>query len=99
MWLHMLLSCGFNDTYSFPFTQLRQHVGIEKWRKSENAVDLGEVETFVAQKILHLAEYDAELAKIEADKACVDRGEMERADFLAIHDHALVDSNKTALKT
>ncbi|KAH6722439.1 hypothetical protein BKA61DRAFT_640057 [Leptodontidium sp. MPI-SDFR-AT-0119] len=85
MWLHMLLSCGFNDTYSFPFTQLRQHVGIEKWRKSENAVDLGE--------------YDAELAKIEADKACVDRGEMERADFLAIHDHALVDSNKTALKT
>ena len=89
MWLHMLLSCGFNDTNSFPFTQLRQHVGIEKWRKMTNAVETGEVETFVAQKIMHLEEYDAQLAKIEADKACVDRGEMERADFLAKHCYAL----------
>jgi hypothetical protein len=90
MWLHMLLSCGFNDTCTFPFTQLRQHVGIEKWRKSINAVDPGEVETFVAQKMLHLAEYDAELAEIEADKARVNSGEMETADFHATHSHTLM---------
>jgi len=74
-------------------------MGIEKWRRGINAVDPGEVDTFVAQKILHLAEYDAELAKLEADKACVDRVEMERADFHAKHYYALVDGNRSALKT
>ncbi|KAJ9129386.1 hypothetical protein NKR23_g12546 [Pleurostoma richardsiae] len=30
MWLHMLISVRFNDHRSFPFTQLRQHVGEKK---------------------------------------------------------------------
>ncbi|KAK4043062.1 phosphotransferase enzyme family protein [Parachaetomium inaequale] len=30
MWLHMLLSAGFNDQRSFPFTQLRRHLGAEE---------------------------------------------------------------------
>ncbi|PVH84276.1 hypothetical protein DL98DRAFT_612373 [Cadophora sp. DSE1049] len=87
MWLHMLLSCGFNDTYSFPFTQLRQHLGIDKWKRHRSAIHSEEVETFVAQKTLQLEQYDADLAKLEADKARVERGEMTRADFLAIHCH------------
>jgi hypothetical protein len=35
MWLHMLLLSGFNDYCSFPFTQLRQHVGASEWAKRE----------------------------------------------------------------
>jgi hypothetical protein len=27
MWLHMLLLSGFNNYYSFLFTQLRRHLG------------------------------------------------------------------------
>lgn len=30
MWLHMLLSAGFNDPYTFPFTKLIQHVGTDE---------------------------------------------------------------------
>ncbi|KAF3006196.1 hypothetical protein E8E15_001415 [Penicillium rubens] len=33
MWLHMLLSSGFNDEYSFPFTQLRAHLGATEWAR------------------------------------------------------------------
>ncbi|KAH8706883.1 hypothetical protein GQ44DRAFT_743463 [Phaeosphaeriaceae sp. PMI808] len=61
----------------FPFIQLRQHVGIDKGGGN-----------IVAQKTLQLEKYDADLAKLEADKARVDRGEMTRADLLAVHCHA-----------
>lgn len=92
MWLHMLLSCGFNDTYSFPFTQLRQNVGVEKWKKHRWAVDPDEVRAFVAQKMLQLEEYDADLAKTEADKARVDRGELTKREFIAMYSHTLTNS-------
>lgn len=93
MWLHMLLSCGFNDTYSFPFTQFRQHVGIDKWKKRRWAFDPEEVRAFVAQKTLQLEQYDVQLATIETDKACVDRGEMTRGKFIATHCHSLIRSS------
>lgn len=92
MWLHMLLSCGFNDTYSFPFTQLRQHVSTDKWKRHRSAVQLEEIKKIVAQKTLQLEQYEANVANLEADKARVDSGEMTRVDFLAMHYHALVDS-------
>ncbi|RSL55196.1 hypothetical protein CEP53_007176 [Fusarium sp. AF-6] len=85
MWLHMLLSCGFNDTYSFPFTQLRQHVGIDKWKSLRWKVNQEEVETFVTQKTTHLEQYDQEVARMEVDKASVDCGEVSREDFIAGH--------------
>ena len=94
MWFHMLLSCGFNDTYNFPFTQLRRHVGIDTWKTYRSAIHPEEVKKFVAQKTLQLEQYDADLAKIEADKARVDCREMSRTDFLATHCHALVDSDR-----
>jgi hypothetical protein len=30
MWLHMILSWGFNHSHSLPFSQLRHHIGDEK---------------------------------------------------------------------
>lgn len=85
MWLHILLSNGFNDTYSFPFVQLRQHVGIDTWEKLRSAVNADEVKTFVEQKVLHLEQYEVDLKKIEADKTCVDCGVMTRGEFLEQH--------------
>lgn len=79
----MLISVGFNDHRSFPFTQLRQHVGETKWerRKAEFGT-LPEVEAFVTQKTLKLKEYEAAKDKLESDKALVDGGQMTR-EFLA----------------
>lgn len=91
MWFHMLLSCGFNDTYSFPFTQLRQHIGIDKWKRLRWEVNQEEVEAFITQKISQLEQYDEEVAKIEADKARVDHGEMSREDFIAAYRCTLGD--------
>lgn len=82
MWFHMLLSCGFNDGSSFPFTQLRRHVGINKWKKRRWAFDQEKVGAFVAEKTSQLEGYDAELAETEADKARVDRREMTRRSSL-----------------
>jgi hypothetical protein len=54
MWLHMLLSSGFNDHRSFPFTQLRQHLGT-KWAKREKEFDNAEeLKAFAAQKVSEL---------------------------------------------
>lgn len=88
----MLLSYGFNDEYSFPFTQLRKHVGIDKWKKRRWAFDPEKVGAFVAEKTAQLERYDAELAETEADKARVDRTEMTREEFIAKHHHALISA-------
>lgn len=85
MWFHILLSCGFNGTYSFPFTQLRQHIGVDKWKSLRWKVDQEEVGEFVTQKIAQLEQYNEEVAEIEVDKARVDGGDMSREDFIAAH--------------
>ncbi len=36
MWLHMLISVVFNDPLSFPFEQLRRHVGETEWERRKN---------------------------------------------------------------
>jgi hypothetical protein len=52
MWLHMLLLNGFNDHRSFPFIQLRRHVGVTKWEKLEKEFgNAEEVIAFAAQKL------------------------------------------------
>jgi hypothetical protein len=35
MWLHMLLSWGFNHPDSLPFTQLQARFGQERWEELE----------------------------------------------------------------
>lgn len=77
MWLYMLISSGFNDHRSFPFTQLRQHLRDAKWAQYEkgcgNAEELG---AFAARKVIQLDEYDEALEKREEEKVLVDSGKM-----------------------
>lgn len=39
MWLHMLLSSGFNDHRIFRFTQLRPNLGATEWMRREEEFD------------------------------------------------------------
>lgn len=85
MWLHMLLSSGFNDHRSFPFTQLRRHVGATEWAKYEKEFDnVEELEAFAARKVKELDEYDEALEEIEGYKALLDSGKMTKEEFIAI---------------
>jgi hypothetical protein len=63
MWLHMLLSAGFNDPCSFPFTKLVQHVGTDEWERHEREVSEDEVAVFGAQKVLQLEQYNRDLER------------------------------------
>lgn len=84
MWLHMLLSSGFNDHRSFPFTQLRWHLGSTEWARREREFDDPEVlEAFAARKVKELDKYDERLEEIEERKALVDSGQMTKEEFLA----------------
>lgn len=84
MWLHMLLSSGFNDQMSFPFTELRRHVGEGEWKQQEKEFDdKEELEAFAKRKVLELDQYDDALEKAEELKALVDSGEMTREEFMA----------------
>jgi hypothetical protein len=83
IWLHMLLSSGFNDHCSFPFTQLRRHLGATEWAKREKEFDNAEeLEAFTARKVSELDEYDEALEKREEDKALVDSGKMTKEEFI-----------------
>jgi hypothetical protein len=85
MWLHMVLSAGFNNQRNFPFTQLRQHVGAEEWARREREFDdLAALEALAAQKVRALDEYDAALEKGEEAKALLDSGRMTREEFIAM---------------
>ncbi|KAH9221817.1 phosphotransferase enzyme family protein [Leptodontidium sp. 2 PMI_412] len=84
MWLHMLLSSGFNDHRSFPFTQLRQHIGANEWAKREKEIEDVEVlKAFGALKVKELDKYDEALERIEEEKALVHSGKMTKEEFIA----------------
>jgi hypothetical protein len=85
MWLHMLLSSGFNDHWSFPFTQLRRHLGDAEWAKREEEFDIAEeeLEAFAARKVSEMDEYEKALEKREQDRALVDSGQMTKEEFVA----------------
>lgn len=84
MWLHMLISAGFGDDRSFPFTQLRGHIGSTEWEKREDEFyNAEEAETFAAQKAKESERYDEALEKLEANKALVDNGKMTKEEFIA----------------
>ncbi|QKX61138.1 uncharacterized protein TRUGW13939_08285 [Talaromyces rugulosus] len=84
MWLHMLLSSGFNECRSFPFMQLRRHLGDTEWAKREMEFDNAEeLEEFTARKLGELDRYDAALEKLEGDKELVDSRRMTKEEFIA----------------
>ncbi|PWY87426.1 phosphotransferase enzyme family protein [Aspergillus heteromorphus CBS 117.55] len=83
MWLHMLISSGFNDHRSFPFTQLRQHLGPE-WAKRETEFDnIAELESFAERKVQELGMYDEALEQMEESKALMESGGMTLEEFVA----------------
>jgi hypothetical protein len=85
IWLHMLISSGFDDQRSFPFEQLRRHLGEDRWAEYERqcSTDTDELGAFAARKVKQLDEYDEALEKMEEEKALVDSGKMTREAFIA----------------
>ncbi|KAF2728278.1 hypothetical protein EJ04DRAFT_591941 [Polyplosphaeria fusca] len=83
MWLHMLLTTGFNDPCSYPFTKLIQHIGADEWESRKRDVAEDEVEAFGVKKMMQLKQYRKDLEVIKANKALVDTGQMRKEDFVA----------------
>ncbi|KAF2022106.1 hypothetical protein BU24DRAFT_430534 [Aaosphaeria arxii CBS 175.79] len=71
MWLHMLLTTGFNDPCSFPLTKLIQHVGAGEWERRERELDEDE--------------YNRDLQKIEEHSVLMAEGKIRKEDFVAMH--------------
>ncbi|PLB52195.1 phosphotransferase enzyme family protein [Aspergillus steynii IBT 23096] len=89
MWLHMLLSSGFNDQHNFPFTQLRRHIGPAEWARREKAFEIAEeLEAFAERKVSELDKYDEALEKMEETKELVDSGKITKQEFV---DKALIE--------
>ncbi|KAJ5477831.1 hypothetical protein N7530_003340 [Penicillium desertorum] len=84
MWLHMLLSSGFNDESNFPFTQLRAHLGATEWaRRGMEFDNPKELEEFAARKVREINMYEEALEEMEKSKALVDSGDMTKEEFIA----------------
>lgn len=84
MWLHMLLSSGFFDTLTFPYMQLRKHMGAQWWDERMNYHEhTEEVEKFVAAKLKDLAAYDEIKGKVDHLKVLMDNDEMAIEDFIS----------------
>lgn len=83
MWLHMLLSTGFNGPREFPFTMLVKYVGVDDWERRERCINQDEVEAFGAQKALELEQYRRDLERIQAQKVLVDEGKLSKEEFFA----------------
>ncbi|KAI1856695.1 uncharacterized protein JN550_013689 [Neoarthrinium moseri] len=72
IWLHMVLSCGFNFDDSIPFTRLREHIGRDKWEQQEKAFsDSNDIEAFVAQKVLQLKQYNKDYEHLQQKRTKV----------------------------
>ncbi|RAK71660.1 phosphotransferase enzyme family protein [Aspergillus fijiensis CBS 313.89] len=94
MWLHMLLSSGFNDHRSSPFTQLRRHLGPTEWARRERESDNAEeLEAFATRKVRDLDQYDEALEAMEKSKTLVDDGRMTRHELLSHGSSRPVNSN------
>lgn len=79
IWLHMLLSSGFFDWFSFPCMQLRQRVVVERWREQmEELKNTEEAKEFVAKKLRELEAYDQKVDKVEQYKALMESGAMRK---------------------
>lgn len=84
MWLHMLLSSGFNSPRSFPFTMLRRHLGPAEWERRESEFENEkETEAFAEKKVGELDQYDEALEKMEESIALVESGNMTKEEFIA----------------
>lgn len=94
MWMHMLLASGFNHDRSFPFDELKRHVGADEWARLEKlqtnvnddeAEAEAEAEAFGARKKQQLEQYEQDLEIVEEHTRLVEEGKMTKEDFLARH--------------
>jgi len=84
MWLHMVLSMGFNCRDTLPLSQLRHYVGDEKWDQLEKPFfDTEEIEKLIKQKIVQGEQYWKDVEKTEVNKADVDNQKMTAEEFVA----------------
>ncbi|KAF2759875.1 hypothetical protein EJ05DRAFT_531274 [Pseudovirgaria hyperparasitica] len=63
MWLHMLLSVGFNHPKNLPCVQLEQHIGSKKWGALLQQSAGPEMDVFVEEKVVQLAQYERDEKK------------------------------------
>lgn len=83
MWLHMLLSSGFFDMFTFPFMHLRQRLGVQRWRDHVDKIKTKrDVKNLMATKLKDLDQYDKQVEKLEQLKASKDNGQMTREEFI-----------------
>lgn len=92
MWLHMLLSGGFFDSFNFPCGHLKEHVGTE-WKAAASGIEEDEVKNFVDLKMPELDRYDEDLDNIEKHKALMDSGKMTKEEFVALARSMVQGSN------
>jgi hypothetical protein len=69
MWLHMILSWGFNDPKVLPFAQFIEHVGPGKWEQLKKAIpDTIELQDFARNKVSQLEQYDTDVERMEESR-------------------------------
>ena len=84
MWLHMLLSWGFNHPDSLPFAQLRAHLGQERWKELEEGHHGKEAKEFTERKLAELDKYDEMVERMQCLQEDVENGKMTRGAFVAL---------------
>lgn len=65
MWVHMLLSNGFNDPRTFPFTKLIQHLGVDEWERRRREVSDDDATAFGSKKVMQLDQYNRDLEEMD----------------------------------
>ncbi|KAJ9610172.1 hypothetical protein H2204_015413 [Knufia peltigerae] len=84
MWLHMLLSWGFNHPDSLPFTQLQARLGPERWKELEEGHHGKEASEFTERKLAELDKYDEMVERMECLQDDVESGKMTIETFVAV---------------
>lgn len=65
MWIHMLLSNGFNDPRTFPFAKLIQHLGVDEWERRRREVSDDDASAFGSKKVVQLDQYNRDLREMD----------------------------------
>ena len=84
MWLHMVLSWGFNHPDSLPFSQLQAHLGPRRWKELEEGHHGKEAREFTKRKVAELDKYDEVVERMECLQDDVESGKMTIQTFLAV---------------
>ncbi|KIW39808.1 uncharacterized protein PV06_08392 [Exophiala oligosperma] len=84
MWLHMLLSWGFNHPDSLPFAQLQVRLERERWKELEEGHHGKEAREFTERKLAELDKYDETVERIVCMQDDLENGKMTIEAFVAV---------------